>query len=74
VPDERSGRAVAEAAQQVGFRTHVDRDGDTDGWTVYCAREMLVTLEAVVAAQRTLDEISRPHGGRADGWGTFGNA
>jgi hypothetical protein len=73
VPDETSGRAVAEAAQTVGFRTHVERDGQTDAWTVYCAREMLVTHDAVVAAQRQLDEISRPHGGRADGWGTFGN-
>jgi hypothetical protein len=74
VPDEKSGRAVADAAQKLGFRTHVDRDGESDAWTVYCAREMLVTHEAVVAAQVQLDEISRSHGGRADGWGTFGNA
>ncbi len=74
VPTEASGRAVADAAQKAGFRTHVKRDGQSDAWTVYCAREMLVTYDAVVAAQRQLAEISRPHCGRADGWGTFGNA
>ena len=25
------------------------------------------------AAQQELDELARSHGGRADGWGTFGN-
>src|SRR5688572_5606480 len=55
VPDEAGGRAVADAAERVGFRAHVERDGDTDAWTVYCAREMLVTYDAVVAAQRQLE-------------------
>ena len=73
VPSEASGRAVAEAALQLGYRAHVERDGDSDAWTVYCAREIVVTYEGVAAAQRQLDEISRPHGGHADGWGSFGN-
>ena len=73
VTDEQSGRAVAEAAQGAGFRTTVEKDGSTDAWTVYCAREMVVTYDAVVDAQRRLDELARPHGGKADGWGSFGN-
>jgi regulator of RNase E activity RraB len=74
VPDEASGEKVAEAARREGYRVTVARDGDADAWTCYCATEMLVTHEAVVAAQRRLAEISRPLGGRSDGWGTFGNA
>ena len=74
VPDEKSGKAVATAAEALGYRVTVERDGDDPTWTCYCAKSMLVTHEAVVAAQRELDEIARPLGGRADGWGTFGNA
>src|SRR4051794_21607915 len=74
VPDEKAGRAVAEAAEGLGYRVTVERDGEDPTWTCYCAKTMLVTHEAVVAAQRQLDEIARPLGGKADGWGTFGNA
>ena len=74
VPDEKAGRAVAEAAERLGYRVTVEQDGDDPMWTCYCAKSMLVTHDAVVAAQRQLDEIARPLGGKADGWGTFGNA
>lgn len=72
--DERAGRAVAEAAAKLGYRTHVERDGQADAWTCYCARDMVVTYDAVLEAQRQLDEVCRPLGGTVDGWGSFGNA
>ena len=74
VPDEKAGRAVAAAAERLGYRVTVEQDGDDPTWTCYCAKTMLVTREAVTEAQRQLDEIARPLGGKADGWGTFGNA
>lgn len=73
-PSEQVGRAVAEAAEKLGYRSHVDRDGQADAWTCYCAREMVVTYEAVTAAQQQLDAFCRPLGGTVDGWGSFGNA
>jgi hypothetical protein len=74
VPDERAGRAVAAAAEPLGYRATVEQDHIDPSWTCYCAKTMVVTHEAVTAAQRELDEIARPLGGKADGWGTFGNA
>jgi hypothetical protein len=69
--DEASARAIAAAAAALGYRTEAQYD---DGrWTVYCAREMLLTYDSVVAAQAELDRIAQPLGGFSDGWGTFGN-
>jgi hypothetical protein len=73
VPDEAAGRAVATSADARGYRTSVDRDED-GAWTCYCTRSMLATYDGVVAAQKELGELARPHGGSPDGWGTFGNA
>lgn len=72
-PDETSARAIAKAAATRGYRTDVDRD-EAGPWSCYCTRRMIASYEAVVAAQAELDALSRPLGGYADGWGTFGNA
>ncbi len=72
VPDESSGRAIALLAAERGYTTSVDRDDD-GSWTCTCTRSMIATYDAVIAAQRELDELARPNGGRTDGWGTFGN-
>jgi hypothetical protein len=74
VPDEPTGRRVAEGAAALGFDTSVERDDDSGDWTCDCAKRMVPTYDGVVEAQAQLDGISRPLGGRADGWGTFGNA
>jgi hypothetical protein len=74
VPDEQSGRAVAEAAQARGYATSVKRDEPSGGWTCYCTKSMLATHAGVLDAQAELDRVAQPHGGHSDGWGTFGNA
>jgi hypothetical protein len=73
VPDEKAGRAVAGAVEPLGYRAVVQQDPGEPTWTVYCAREMLVSYDSVVEAQRRLVEVTGPLGGRVDGWGTFGN-
>ncbi len=80
VPDELSGKAVALKAKALGYNTEVvfdpgesDAEDDSPGWTCYCTREMVPTYEAIVHAQAVLGELSRPHEGYPDGWGSFGN-
>jgi hypothetical protein len=84
VPDEAAGREVAKVAAGAGYRTELmyDEGEETDdgdqgyesSWTCYCFRDMIVTYEAVVAAQEELSRLSQPHGGWCDSWGSFGNA
>ena len=74
---------IAAAAEKLGYETFVDFDngeddedlGDeiTEPWTCTCRKTMLLEYAAIMAAQAELDEIARPMGGYADGWGTFGN-
>ena len=74
VPDQHSGDSVACLASGRGYRTEVIYDDEDDAWDCYCTKTMLATYDRVVAAQRELDELSRPFRGRCDGWGTPGNA
>ena len=73
VPSQNGGLRVAELATRLGYRTSVEYDEEDDAWTCYCTRLMVPSYEAVCGAQSELDELSRPLGGRADGWGTEGN-
>ncbi len=81
---EEAAEKVAVAATSIGYETFVDFDDGSDGeeeledevtepWTCTCRKTMLLKYDDVMAAQAELDEIARPLGGYADGWGTFGN-
>ena len=72
VPDREAGEAVARLASGLGYRVEVVHDEEDDAWDCYCTRVMLATYDGIVAAQRELDGLSRPFGGRSDGWGTPG--
>jgi hypothetical protein len=74
IPSRADAQAVAAFAQKAGYRTAIDLDEEDGVWTCYCARDMIVTYEAVVAAQQELGRPSEPHGGHCVGWGSFGNA
>jgi len=52
----------------------VVHDAEDDAWDCYRTKTMLATYDGVVEAQRDLDELSRPFGGRSDGWGTQGDS
>lgn len=70
-PDERSARAIAALAEAQGFDPSLSDEGGK--WSVYCSKSMLATHAGVVAEQAALDTLANPHGGRCDGWATFGN-
>ena len=81
VPNAAAGEAVASKALGLGYKTDVVFDpgelgveDDPPSWTCYCTRAMVPTYEAIVEAQAVLGELSRPHDGYPDGWGSFGNA
>jgi hypothetical protein len=66
VPDEASGKEVARLAAERGYDPVVERDDRTGRWTCYCSKKMVPTYDAVVGAQRELDELSAACGGRSD--------
>jgi hypothetical protein len=74
VPDANAGNSVAAAARPLGFQTDVYHNIETDSWTCYCTKTMIPGYEDIVAIQGQLDDLSRPFGGKSDGWGSFGNA
>jgi hypothetical protein len=73
VPTVESGKAIAALVSALGFQPDVYHDEETNSWSVYCSKTVVPTYEEVVAIQRQLDDLSRPFGGKSDGWGTFGN-
>lgn len=80
---EEVAEKIAEAAVELGYEAFIDFDDGseddevedeiTEPWTCTCRMTMVLEYDAIMAAQAALDEIARPLGGYADGWGTFGN-
>ncbi|HTJ45417.1 MAG TPA: ribonuclease E inhibitor RraB [Kofleriaceae bacterium] len=64
--------SIATGARALGYVAAIDRN-DRGERTVYCSKQMLLDYDSVITAQRELDEMSAPFGGRTDGWGTSGN-
>jgi len=73
-PDEHAARKIAELVSAQGFDPSIGDNEGRSSWSVYCSIFMLATYDGVVAAQAQLTEIASAHGGRCEGWGTFGNA
>jgi hypothetical protein len=73
VADKSIGEAVQRLAAQRGFRPTLYFDETYQRWTCNCVKRMVPTYEAVIAAQKELDELSAAFGGYSDGWGTLGN-
>ncbi|WP_372720856.1 ribonuclease E inhibitor RraB [Novipirellula sp.] len=40
-------------------------------WTVYVNVTMVPEYDEIIRIQAELDELSKPHGGRSDGWGVM---
>jgi len=72
-PGEKVAKRVAEIVALHQFDASVSFDDATSSWTVYCAKSMFATYDAVVSVQMQLNEILAPLGAKCDGWGTFGN-
>ena len=72
-PDEAAARRMAAAAELLGFDPSIYEDPEKRSWSVYCSKSMLATYEGVVAVQGQLNAMAAPHGGRCEGWASFGN-
>ena len=75
VPDEATANALAEVIYKLGYRVKIYASPEcSQPWTCECSTRMLATYDGVTAIQAELDRVAKPHGGHADGWGSFGNA
>jgi hypothetical protein len=74
VPSEEAGNDVGIRARALGFATSVEKDTETGAWTCYCRATIVPAYDRVVDIERQLDRIARLYGGRADGFGSYGNA
>lgn len=70
-PTEAACKAIAAAAESAGFTTTCVEEEDHE-WTCWCTKIMAPQYKDIIAVQKQLDELSIPHGGYSDGWGTFG--
>lgn len=83
-PTQEAAEKIADVAEKLDYETDIDFDDgsedledeeeNTEPWTCTCRKTMLLQYDGIMGAQAELDEIARPLGGYADGWGTFGNA
>jgi hypothetical protein len=85
VPDEISAADIAKAMLQAGYDARVECDeGEPDydpsvddpnefgpSWTVYASITMIPVYSEIIRIQNTLDLLSRPFGGKSDGWGVM---
>ncbi len=86
VPDEAAAQKTSEALEKAGYEAQIvydegepDEDGEIDpddeefgpSWTVYANVTMVPEYEKIVQIQAELDQLARPFGGHADGWGVM---
>jgi len=80
--NEAAARAIASAVSELGYRADVFADDDPEddeetpdegSWTCNCRKQLIVSLEAIVAAEAELNQLAEPHGGGVAGWSSFGN-
>lgn len=85
-PDEASSKEIAAAMTFKGFPTKIVYDeGELEegeeitpeseefapSWTVYSNIRMVPEHGEIIRIQEELDEISKPFGGKSDGWGIW---
>ena|SRR5689334_449229 len=73
VPSIEGARSLAERIAAAGYSPSLYVDDEDASISLYCARSMLATYEAVVAAQSELNVLCESVGANCDGWITAGN-
>jgi hypothetical protein len=68
LPNEAAAEEVARLAAQRGYTISVYYDEVEEESACYCTKRMVPTQDAIAAAQRELEQLSAPFGGRADEW------
>src|ERR1051325_1641432 len=71
VQDRISADQIALAALRLGYATKVVAEERPREFTVWCTRGMVPDYDSIIAAQRELDTLAAPFGGKTDGWGTY---
>ena len=85
VPNEASAEKAAATMGDAGYESQIvydegepDFDPETDdnnefgpSWTVYTNVHMIPEYNEVMRIQCELDQITRPFGGKSDGWGVM---
>ena len=67
VPTEAGAEAIARDVHRAGYRVEsTDEDADYKRWVVRISHEIVVTVDAVMAARSRLDELAAPFGGRTE--------
>ena len=72
-PSESSANACLRALNQAGYPGDVFRSEGSARWSVYCSITMVPNYHQLLRTFETLNQLTSPHGGKADGWGTLGN-
>ena len=68
-----SAEAFAEKARRLDFEATVyQTDRKENPWDVTVSMQMAPTCQNITDTEEQLDAIAREHGGRADGWGSWG--
>jgi hypothetical protein len=73
IPSKEQGDMLLPILKTRGLTGTLERDEESGRWTCYCAKNMMLDYDELMATQALLDELSRPYGGYSDGWGTFGD-
>ena len=73
VPNLEAGKIVADAASAIGFSVSLYQDAEDHSWTCDCTRNMVPDYFELLDVLQSLNDISQPHGGYCDGWGSYGN-
>lgn len=71
IPDQKNGDAILKALSDKGYKFMMEYDDDEEEWTCFGSVKMHLKHNEIVAMQKKLDEISKPLGGHADGWGVM---
>jgi len=63
---------AADAAEAAGFEVDVEGpESGRDDWQVQAKHTILVAIEPISAARRTLTDVAGAAGGRYDGWDAY---
>jgi hypothetical protein len=72
-PHAVAARAVAATIRRAGFDVWVRSDETKEQWVCVCRKGMLPSPSMLTEAERLLGRLAAPFGGRAQGWGSYGN-
>ncbi len=72
IGSEEDGMKLQPLVEAQGFQCALECDDDSEKWTLYCTKRMLLEYQQLLDTQALLHKLSKPFGGYSDGWGTFG--